>query len=133
MSASPIDATAPPKTDAPAPASKGSGMRTAGFVLLGVGAAGVVVAAATGAVLVGKHASIDADCPNHSCNPAGRSLIDGLGPLNAVNAVGWGWQWRGSRPGSRWSVQVGGKGQAQATVGTAPLPGGGGLWMTARF
>jgi len=129
-----IDAAAAPKIDAPAPApaSKGSGMRTAGFALLGVGAAGVIVAAATGAVLVGKHSSIDTDCPNQVCNPAGRSLINGLGPLNAVNAVGWGLAIAGVAAGIP-LVVIGGKGQAQATVGTAPLPGGGGLWMTARF
>ncbi len=126
-------ALAPTPTPAPdAPKAGGSGMRTAGFVLLGAGAVGAVIAGATGAVLVSKHSSIDADCPNKVCSPAGRSLIDGLGPLDAANAVGWGLAIVGVAAGIP-LVVLGGKGKAQATVGTAPLPGGGGLWMTARF
>src|SRR5262249_30358645 len=68
-----------------------SGVRIGGFVLLGVGGAGFVAAAATGAMLLSKHAQILKECPTRGttnvCTPAGRALINSTGGLNVANAV----------------------------------------------
>jgi len=60
---------APPKPGPEASGGplSGSPMRTAGFVSLGVGIAGVVVGIGTGAVAIGKHAALAKSCPTGTC------------------------------------------------------------------
>jgi hypothetical protein len=120
-----------------------STLRKTGFALLGVGVAGGVVAGVTGALLLSRNASINTDCPVtngvHTCTPEGRSLINGVGGLNVANGIGWGVGLAGVASGVVLIV-VGGKSSAPApaekaaiTVAPTGLPGGGGVWMTARF
>jgi hypothetical protein len=58
-------------------ASPGSTQRTAGWVLGGVGVAGVLVGVITGGLTVAKKSAADAHCPNKACDAEG---------LDAVNA-----------------------------------------------
>lgn len=76
--------------DEPGAASSGSGRRTAGFVVLGVGLAGGVAAGITGGLIVARKSSIDAECPDKRCSAEGRRLIDGTGGLMIANGVAWG-------------------------------------------
>jgi hypothetical protein len=124
-----MEAQAPP-TQAPRQTTDGGGgMRVAGFALLGVGAAGAVVAGVTGGMLVSKNSEINAACPLHVCTPHGRDLINSTGPLKIANAVGWGLGIAGVGVGAALVIVA----NKKTTVTTTGLPGGGGVWITQRF
>lgn len=133
LSVAPAAPPSPPAPPPPAVRSGGSGgLRTAGFGVLGVGVAGVIVAGVTGGILVARHNQIDSAgyCPGMVCTPAGRSLIDSTGALNAANGVAWGVGIAGIAAGVA-LVIVGGN--TPTSIAPAPLTGGGGLWMTTQF
>jgi hypothetical protein len=65
-------AVAPPPPPAPAVASS-NGTKTLGYVLIGTGAAGIVLGSITGAMALQKKS--DLDCPDHHCSG---SDVDGL-------------------------------------------------------
>jgi hypothetical protein len=64
--------TAPPAatSDTPPASSNGSGMRTAGLVIGGVGVAGIVVGAVTGILAMGNESDSKNRCPNTTCTDA---------------------------------------------------------------
>jgi hypothetical protein len=111
-----------------------SSARVAGFVVGGVGLVGVVVAAATGAVLVSKNAQITSGCPSKAnCSAAEMSLVDSTGSLKIVNAVGWGVGIAGVATGVVLIV-VGGKGtRPETAIAPTALPGGAGLSVSGSF
>jgi hypothetical protein len=120
----------PGPTPEPAP-STGSGMRTGGVVLLGVGVAGGLVATITGGILVSKHSTITSQCPTMDhCSQSVVETIASTRPLNAANAAGWILGAVGVAGGVA-LVIVGGRGTA--TVAPTALPSGGGLSITGRF
>jgi len=58
-----------PQTAPPAPAtSHGSGIRTAGLVIGGVGVAALVGGAVAGLVGLKKQSNLESECPNHTCS-----------------------------------------------------------------
>lgn len=65
-----------------------SGLRTGGFVLLGVGLAGLVAAGVMGSMSMSKKSSVDQNCPNKRCtNPDDIAMWnDGRTLANATSA-----------------------------------------------
>jgi hypothetical protein len=61
------EATPLPSSPPPEESSPGSGQRTAGIAVLGVGIAGLVVGGVTGAIALGKHGSLSDSCPDGHC------------------------------------------------------------------
>jgi hypothetical protein len=117
----------------PAPSGGGSSSkRTVGFVLGGIGVAGLIGAGITGGLLLSKNAEITAACPNKRCDPGGLALIESTRPLNVVNGVAWGVGLAGLASGVVFLVLSRGDGAATAIAPTA-LPGGGGLRVTHTF
>jgi PEGA domain len=98
-SAQPATATPPPASDvdvtAPAPsadasdASGASRQRTFGFIGLGVGAAGLVVGGVAGLVAIGRHNTLESDCPNGKCPPNGQTTIDSFRSMATISTVGF--------------------------------------------
>jgi hypothetical protein len=81
--------------EAPRPAtetaSKGGGGRTAGYVLLGVGGAGLVIGSATGLLALSKRSSLNSRCVDgkSSCPPDAQSDIESMKSLATVSTVGF--------------------------------------------
>ncbi|MDC0741339.1 PEGA domain-containing protein [Polyangium mundeleinium] len=73
-----------------APASRGSGLRTGGFVALGIGVAGLVTYGVTGGLAVAKKADVDANCKGTQCNQAGMDAVEQGRTLSTVATVGLG-------------------------------------------
>jgi hypothetical protein len=98
-----------------------------------VAGAGLVVAIATGAVLAEKRSAILRECPNNLCTPAGRALINGVPPIEHVNLGGWILAAAGAAAAAAFLyLDLRKPSRAAAIVPTA-LPGGAGVWVTARF
>jgi hypothetical protein len=71
-------------------AEANSSTRTLGWVLGGVGIAGLGVAAGTGLMALGKQHSVDAEChPDKSCTSAGVAAAKSGRSLQLVSNVGW--------------------------------------------
>jgi hypothetical protein len=98
-----------------------------------VGGAGLVAAIVSGAVLADKHSAILRECPKERCTPTGRALIDSVGPIDRVNLGGW---IAAAAGGAATAVflylDLRGSKPAVA-IAPAPLPGGGGVWVTRSF
>jgi hypothetical protein len=99
----------------------------------GVGLGGFVVAGPTTGVLVARHAEIDDECPHESCSPAGRALIDGNAPIDAINVTGFAVGAAGVVTGVI-LLAVGAKSAPpRAAIVPAPTAGGVGLFAIGRF
>jgi hypothetical protein len=72
-----------------AAASGGSRQRTYGFIGLGVGAAGLVVGGVAGIIAIGRHGTLESDCPNGKCPANGQDTIDGFRSMATVSTVGF--------------------------------------------
>jgi hypothetical protein len=68
--------------------SKGSTWRTAGFVLLGGGAAGLVLGGVTGGLAIGDHGGLGA-CVNGHCPESLASKVNAYGTMATVSTVGF--------------------------------------------
>jgi len=66
-----------------------SSKRTVGWVIGGVGVAGVAAAASSGFMLMGKRNTADAQCPDKVCNEEGASAVDAGKTLLVVNTISW--------------------------------------------
>jgi hypothetical protein len=85
--AAPVSATgAAPQ---PAAADPGAAMRTAGWVVGGVGLAGLAVGAITGGLTMSKKGPIDEGCRDHVCNQAGKDAADAAQTTGLVSTVGF--------------------------------------------
>jgi hypothetical protein len=84
-------AAPPPTTDEPplVTTSTGSG-KTAGYVVLGLGAAFTVAGGVTGALAYGKKGEVDDNCRGNVCNAAGKSAGDSLKSLATLSNIGFG-------------------------------------------
>lgn len=67
----------------------GSSTRTLGFITLGVGGAGLVLGAVTGAMALGKRGEIDdnPNCESDACAPSEKSEVSSLNSLRTVSTV----------------------------------------------
>ncbi|AKT43734.1 uncharacterized protein CMC5_079690 [Chondromyces crocatus] len=119
------------------PASGGSsGLRTAGFISLGVGVAGAVLAGVTGGMLLSRDGQLKEACPAQRCTAEGVEIRDGSDGLFIANYVGWGLGIAGVGAGTVMLLLSGGKAaptQAKVSFGATPLPGGGAALMSGRF
>jgi len=120
--------------DVPKPKPVNQGLRTGGFVALGLGGAGIIGAAITGAWVVSKQTAIDTQCPKFACTPEGLDLVEQRSPLVVTNAVLWGVGIAGVGAGVAMLLASSPKSDAQAVV-AAPLvlPNGGGIGLSGRF
>lgn len=129
-------AGAPPPPPPPPP-DAGNTRRTLGFVLGGVGLAGLAAAGVTGGLLLARDAEIKDLCPEPGrCSQGGLDTIDGSKPLLVVNAIAWGVGIAGLGAGAALLITSGGgdaEQRPQAAIAPAALPGGGGLTMVGRF
>jgi hypothetical protein len=81
--------TREPSRDAGVPAKKGSGMRTAGFVLVGVGVAGLAVFAVTGSMAGSKFSQLEDDCGSKRCtDPKYADTVDSGKRLETIANIG---------------------------------------------
>lgn len=86
--APPRPVTSPP---APAPAAdrRGDVQRKAGWALLGVGGAGLVLGAVTAGLAVGKRSSISQYCDGRDCYPPSHATVDAYNTLRTTSTVGF--------------------------------------------
>jgi hypothetical protein len=81
----------PPPMMAPAPEQKGSS-KTLGFVLIGVGGAGVAVGSIAGGIALNLKSALDKPgvcSPKSNCNPTAQSDIDKMNTAATVSTVGF--------------------------------------------
>ncbi len=82
-----LSAVSPDTTEESGPGS--SKRRTLGWIGLGVGAAGLAVGGVAGLVAIGRHNTLESDCPNGKCSPSSQSTIDGFRTMATVSTVGF--------------------------------------------
>lgn len=75
--------------DEPTPVD-GDTIRTIGFVVGGVGVAGIVVGAITGGMVMGKKGTVSDNCEGDVCTQEGLDAVDSAKPLALVSNVGFG-------------------------------------------
>lgn len=124
-------AVARPDTATPAP-SHGSSTRTLGWVLGGVGIAGIGVGAVAGIMVLGKKNTADEACPAKQCtDESGLKAIDAAKTFQVVSNVGWVVGVLGLGFGT-YFVLTGGE-RATTTIGFAPIREGGRLSVNYRW
>lgn len=106
------------------------GRPVVGWVLGGIGVAGLAVAGVTGGMLVARHGAIQDACPDKLCSPEGRRLIDGTRPLDIANAAGFIAGAAGIGAGALVLI-LGNRGSTRATA--VPVAGGGVAVVTGSF
>jgi hypothetical protein len=88
--AAPSAAPATAPATQPAMASGGSG-RVLGYVLLGVGGAGIVVGSVFGGLALGTKSTLDNACPTKTaCPPSSQDDIDALANRATISTIGFG-------------------------------------------
>jgi hypothetical protein len=117
----------------PVPASKGSARKTAGFVSLGVGAAGLVLGGVTGALVLNRHGALDEECEDGICPDWMQPKLDSYNTLGLVSTLGF--IAGGAVAGLGVVLLVTAPTNKEATVGLmmGPTSGGGVLSAAGRF
>jgi hypothetical protein len=69
--------------------ASGSHQKTFGLVGLGVGAAGLVVGTVAGVVAMGRHSTLENDCPNGKCPRSIGDTIDGFRSMATISTIGF--------------------------------------------
>jgi hypothetical protein len=77
--------TAPPPI--PPPVDNGSGQRTLGWAVGGLGAAGIAVSLVTGAMVLGKKSTVDSECTSESCSSEGADAASSGRTLSTVSTA----------------------------------------------
>lgn len=108
-----------------------SGKRTLGWVVGGIGIAGLAVAGITGAIILSKDGKIDDNCPDKRCNDEGFDQVESNRSLLVVNAIAWGVGIVGTGVGAY--LILSSKPESETTATASPLPGGGALTFRRRF
>jgi hypothetical protein len=85
----PIPAPSPDKPIDPKDDDAGTRSRVPMFIAFGVGAAGLVVGAVTGAVSLSQVSDLKSRCPANQCGPADQSDIDRAEALAAASTTGF--------------------------------------------
>lgn len=117
----PKDVNNPPPVDRPH--EGGSGLRTAGFVVLGVGGVGVVLGAIFGLVTIGQKSDIEKMCTagKDMCTPGTQSKIDGANAMGWVSTIGFVAGGIAVAAGAT-MILIGGGSSAKKTTGTGITP-----------
>jgi hypothetical protein len=127
--------SAAPTSTAPPPPPPSSGRRTAGFVLGGVGVAGLVVGGVTGGLTFAKTSEVEEMCPvPDRCTTEGVAVADSARTLGLVSTVSFiaGAAFVGA--GVVLVLTSGSSGSStEAAFAPVVLPGGGGLTARGRF
>lgn len=114
-------------------ASQSKGGSTVGWVVLGVGAAGFVTAAITGALASRDYDAAERLCPTHrGCSPHAMALVDSGTTLSIVNTVALAAGVVGAGVGVT-LLLVGTKQETKSSVGVWVSPDGARLGWTGRF
>ena len=138
----PAPTTPKPVPTAPATGSDGSGRRTAGFVIGGVGLLALIGAGVTGALVVANDSTIEEECPNQRCSTEGLDEISTSETLMVLNAIGLGVGVVGLGVGTVLVLTAGGSSAPEKTgraprrlVSIAPVigPAGGAAVVRAAF
>jgi hypothetical protein len=116
-----------------APADESNRLRTAGWVMGGVGVAGFVGAAITGVLVVNDKSAADQNCMP-VCNGTGASAVNGGKTLLAVNAAAWALGFAGVGAGAT-IILLGGRHGATpvGSVIAKVAPGPGGVMLLGSF
>ena len=123
----------PRETPGPAAPSSASTKRTLGWVSLGVGGAGLVVAGVSGLVLLSEKSTVDSGCQGKTaCNADALSAISANKTWLPVNTVAWIVGAVGVGAGV-FLLLTSKDGQPAARVGATLLPGGGGASAQVVF
>lgn len=128
-----VAADSAPPPPPPVPLPRATGRRTAGFVALGVGVAGLVAAGITGGVLLSRDARIHELCPGRVCPPEGWDLITGGKPIFIANAVAWGLGIAGAGAGAALLITSRRPEPPRAALAPWFGPGGAGAALAGRF
>ncbi|MDF3070019.1 MAG: hypothetical protein K0R38_5620 [Polyangiaceae bacterium] len=119
----------------PAPATSGS-RRTWGWVLGGVGVAGVATSLVTGAMVMSKDSTVEQECSNKLCSPAGLdaaqsgrtlSTVSTIAAVAGLASLGVGIYFLVSDDGSEQRAR------RQAAFGVVSSPGGASLQLRSSF
>jgi len=70
-----------------APSDQGSGQRTLGWVLGGVGVAGLAVSAVTGVMVLDRKSTVDEECTNDACSTKGDEAAASGRTLSTVSTI----------------------------------------------
>jgi hypothetical protein len=76
-------------SDQPQPHSAWKKQKTWGWVGIGVGAAGIVVGAASGIMVASKYGDLKQQCPERNCGPNDWSNVDSYQRLRMISLVGF--------------------------------------------
>jgi hypothetical protein len=74
----------------PAAEPGGSSQRTLGFVIGGIGVAGVIAGSVTGALVFSKKSTVDENCQDTLCNAEGKDAADSAKTLGLVSNIAFG-------------------------------------------
>jgi hypothetical protein len=119
--------------DQPAPTS-GGGVRIAGFVVAGVGVAGLVAFAITASMAKSDYDTLDEECGGVRCtDPTFADTVDSGETMETVSHVTLAVGLAGVVAGGLMILLGGADEPAETTAGVAPLPGGGLLTVGGRF
>lgn len=122
-------------------ASSGSGRRTVGFIVGGVGVAALGLGAVFGALAIGDRSDGDKLCPDKKCTPEGQEFIDAASTKALVSTIGIGVGVAAVGAGVV-LILTSGPSKTDAARGASPMtarlypvagPGGGGFTLTGSF
>ena len=112
----------------------GSGRRTLGFALGGVGVLGVSVAAVSGVLMLSKKSAVEDGCkPDKSCTNAGLDAAHSGRTLQIVSNVSWVVGAAALGAGAYFLLTSGSSAQPSTSVALVPQPTGGQLSFSRSF
>jgi hypothetical protein len=135
----PADAVKPVKGSAPpasAPAERRdapSSTRTAGFVIGGVGAAGLVTSLVTGALVLSKKSTVDDECSNKVCSPEGVQAGEDGALFSTVSTVAFAVGAVGLGVGTYLVLSSDDSGEERSRLELRALPGQASVTLGGRF
>jgi hypothetical protein len=131
---SPVVSDQPPPPSPPDAPSSTSGKRIAGFVIGGIGIAGLGAGAVTGVMALSKKSQLKKDCPNPMmCTTEGVATASSGKTLSLVSTVSLIAGGVGVGVGVILVITGGSADKPAATVGLLPLPGGAAVQFGASF
>ena len=111
-----------------------SWQRPAGYTVGAIGIAGLIVGGVAGAMTLDKAAILNANTnPDGTCNPTGCAAADSGKTLLAVTIASVAAGVVGTGLGAYWLITADDGSTTSATVGAAPMPGGGGVFVSGTF